>query len=175
MAAKISAILPAAVAALFVLIAIGAPAALGPGCVATPGEFNAWGEPGQNSVYGDVVPSGERWLVRAASINSEEPVGAQYMLEIAHPVAADSGVCCWFTAVQRGVGEPDGTPQLALEREVTLLPGERLFARANGLHAPNAMALTMLYWRLPLACPSPASFTNSYQRKSGRVAPRDLR
>jgi hypothetical protein len=161
-------------AVLLVLFAISEKP-LGQSCVATAGEWNGWGESGNGIVYGEVVPDDERWLVRAASINSQEPVGAEYMLEIAHPVAMDANMCCWFVALQRGAGKPDGTPQLALDREVTLLPRERLVARANGLRAPNAMALSYLFWRLPLACPAPATYVITYTRGgSAQLELRDL-
>jgi hypothetical protein len=132
-------------------------------CVAQPGEFYLWGDPGNGLVYGEAVPDGERWIVRAAGITSTAGNQAEYMLMISHPVAALGGpanpsACCWFIPVQRGIGKPDGTPTLALDHEVSLIAGEKFMARANGLRPDDKIALAMVFWRLPARCAAPTGY-----------------
>lgn len=128
-------------------------AAQGP-CTARPAEYrNASTAEDAGHVWGEEVPVGERWVIRAAGVGSQAWNQAEYMMEIAHPVpVAMGGPGWWYVPVARSAGKPDGTPVLALDRELTLLAGERLGARANGLNEGTSIALFYLYWRLPASC-----------------------
>jgi hypothetical protein len=115
------------------------------------------GEPDRSPshIFGDAVPAGERWIVWAASVSSNAWNQAEYAIEIA---SLPDGICCWYTAVARSPNKPDGTPVLALGRDVTLLPGMRLGARANGMQDGATIALFYQFWRLPAACSAPTAY-----------------
>lgn len=144
-------------------------------CIARPGEANYWGSPGNGITYGDPVPAGQKWIIYAAGITSQANATAEYMLMIAHNVASAGGQCCWFIAVQRSVGKPDGTPTIALDHDVTVLAGDRFAARVNGLQGDQAIAVNYLYWELPASCVAPTGYSLSYvQTSGGKVLPADM-
>lgn len=144
-------------------------------CAARPGEGNFWAEPGNGISMGDEVPAGEKWTVTAAGVTSEANANAEYMLMIAHRVVSAGGQCCWFIGLERPVGKPDGTPTIALGHEVTILPGDRLAARVNGLQADKRIALNYLYWAMPVTCLQPTTYSMNYlQTGGGRITAADL-
>lgn len=123
-------------------------------CAGRPGEYRNASIPDNDAghVWGDPVPDGERWVIRHGGLGSTAGNQVEYMMEIAHPVVSAGGACCWYIPIARSPGKPDGTPVLALERDITLLAGERLGGRANGLKSGESIVLYYVYWAVPASC-----------------------
>ena len=126
--------------------------AQGSACFPTQSELLQWGGPGQGIVELRAVPAGKVWLIRAAGVFTTDNTGAEYMIELIRPVESQGGACCWRVPIERSPGVIYGTPVLALYRPLTLLPGERLGGRANGLEAPYQMGITAVYYEIPKQC-----------------------
>lgn len=115
-----------------------------------PIEFLRWGAKGEAHVYGDVVPGGKLWLIRAAGIFTNDGTPLEWMLEIKHGLGGSMDPNnTWLIPLERTPGTANGTPVLALTREVVLVAGERLSARCNGLRADRQMGLDYVGWELP--------------------------
>lgn len=136
-------------------------------CTPTPSEdLGQPSAPGAFYTLGAVVPQGEAWIVRAAGIGYSTPMPGnpvlEYSLNILHPVApyttseniATDGGCCWQIPAQTAV--KTGTPVLALDHAVTLLPGERLLARVTSPPPTLVMNLFVVLWKVPVSCLSAA-------------------
>ena len=108
------------------------------------GEYLQWGAPGVAIVQSDPVPAGKIWIVRAGGVFTDNPYPADYMMEIVHPVASQGNACCWRIPVMRSPHDVQGTPVLALNREIILFAGDMLSARANNLGNAK-FGLTFLY------------------------------
>ena len=105
-----------------------------------------------NHLVGDRVPEGKAWVIRAAGVFTSDGNPIEWMMEISHPVWQQGNACCHLIPVARSPGYASGTPVLALTREVVLLGGEAITARANGVREGNYMGLTYLYWQVPASC-----------------------
>lgn len=150
------------VIALALVLFLAAPLAA-QACIARPAEYRNASQADNDAghVWGEEVPFGERWIVRGAGVGSTAGNQAEYMMEIAHPVpVAMGGPGWWYIPIARSAGKPDGTPVLALDREVTLLAGERLGARANGLRSGETIALSYVYWKVPSTCTTVSSYAD---------------
>lgn len=126
-------------------------------CTPQPVESLVWGQPGQALLpaLADVsgfVPPDQVWLIRAAGIATDDGRPIEWMLQIDHKVASQNDACCWLVPLHRQTGTAAGTPVLALDRDVILIAGERLSARANGLGADKKLALLFVGWRFPASC-----------------------
>jgi len=125
---------------------------LGAACTPIQSEYLIWGANGQAIVEMATVPADKVWLVRASGVFTTDSNGAEYMMELVRPVESQGGACCWRIPLTRSVGLVKSTPVLALERPLTLLPGERLAARASGLDSIYQMGIAMVYYELPKTC-----------------------
>jgi hypothetical protein len=115
-----------------------------------PIEGLVWGAKGQAHVDGAAVPEGKIWLIRAAGIFTNDGTDLEWMLEIKHVLNGSSDPNNWWLIpLQRTPGKANGTPVLALTREVVLTAGERLTARCNGLRPDRQMGLNYVGWELP--------------------------
>lgn len=126
--------------------------AANPQCVVADREFLLWGNPGQGAVESAAVPAGKAWLVRAAGVATTDGSGAEYMMELIRPVKSENNACCWRVPLQRSPAWQWGTPVLALERPIVLLPGERISARTNGQEPEYKMALLFVYYEVSESC-----------------------
>jgi hypothetical protein len=118
----------------------------------TEKEFLVWGDAGTGVAQGPVVPPDRVWIIRAAGVATTDNTGGEYMIELQRPVKSQGGACCWNVPVARSAQFVFGTPPLALDRPLTLLPGERLRARENGWDATSKIAILGVYYDIPRAC-----------------------
>ena len=111
-----------------------------------PFRFLQWGEPGQASFDGPVVPADEVWKIRACGIATDDGNPIEWMMQIRMPEPD-----LWLVPLHRHLGTAMGTPVLAVEREFLMLPGERLSPRANGLRADKKMCLIYTGFSFPFS------------------------
>lgn len=105
---------------------------------------------------GDFVPDGEVWLIRAAGIGTYQYVGPglEYKLQIERAIYWPSGEYAgtWLIPLHVNQALVQGTPMLALERQVILMPKERLVARVTS--PPSGLLINLFYlgFKFPLSC-----------------------
>lgn len=105
---------------------------------------------------GDYVPDNEIWIVRAAGIGTYQYTGPglEYKLQIERAVYWANGdyAGTWLIPLVVNAGLVTGTPMLALERTVILMPKERLVARVNAPPAGLLINLFYLALKVPRTC-----------------------
>jgi hypothetical protein len=102
--------------------------------------FLKWGALGEGGVTGDVVPQGQVWLVQAAGIATDDGRFLEWMMQIKVNNPNGKGGY-WLVPLHRQSGTSAGTPTLAIDRSVILMPEEALCARVSGLAADRKIAL----------------------------------
>jgi hypothetical protein len=113
--------------------------------------YEFWGAKGNDSVVGYAVPNNEVWKVRGCGISTDDGRNLEWMLQIWIPWAGHKPNQQLLVAIQRNVGLTAGTPTLALERDVILLPGEAVAARVNGMARDRYMGIRFSAWVYPIA------------------------
>lgn len=115
------------------------------------------GANGVGNLVGDVVPKGQVWLIRAAGIFTNEVTPREWMMQIlvnepfgpglAQPFGWAGEFTWMLVPMHRLTGSALGTPTLAIDREVILMPGEALCGRVNSqLSAGGQMGLLYVGW-----------------------------
>ena len=105
--------------------------------------YLVWGVQGAEQVDGEVVPSGEVWLIQTAGIATTDNRALDYMLQHVVPPG-------WFVPVCRSP-QASSTPVLALDRPIILQAGEFLKTRVNGGGSFTTMALLYSGWKFPVS------------------------
>jgi hypothetical protein len=108
--------------------------------------YELWGAKGDTGVIGYAVPPGEVWKVRGCGISSDDGRMLEWMLQIWVPWKGHKPSQQLLVAVARNVGLTAGTPTLALEKDVILLPGEAIAARVNGMAKDRYMGIRFSAW-----------------------------
>jgi hypothetical protein len=112
--------------------------------------YELWGAKGKGSLIGYSPPAGEVWKVRGAGIITDDGTALEWMLQlyIAWPGHLPNPQL--LVPIARNVGLTSGTPTLALERDLVLLPGEAVSARCNGLNPDKRLGIRFSAWVLPI-------------------------
>jgi hypothetical protein len=112
--------------------------------------YELWGAKGKGSLIGYSPPAGEVWKVRGAGIITDDGTPLEWMLQlyIAWPGHLPNPQL--LVPIARNVGLTSGTPTLALERDLVLLPGEAVSARCNGLDPDKRLGIRFSAWVLPI-------------------------
>jgi len=91
-----------------------------------------WGNRDASGIVSEVCPPRKIWLIRVAGIGSDMGGGKEYSMAVflTNPFGTAGW---WLIPLHRPTGVPNGTPTLAIERELILMPGEGLCARVNSV------------------------------------------
>lgn len=110
------------------------------------------GANGVGGVTGDVCPPGEVWKITSAGIFTDDGEYREWMMQVIVMEPFGSGVphpfgipgkCFDFMLVpqHRQPGFSMGTPTLATDRDIIIMPGEALCARAGGILPDRQMGM----------------------------------